>query len=425
MPRVANITTPKYCKHKASGQAIVALNGRDFYLGPYGTAASHAEYDRVISEWMASGRSAPVKSTSGLTVIEIINRYRQHALVYYRKNGRITKEVAGIAMAAKYLKRLYGRTAAAEFGPLALKAVREVMIKDGLCLTTINTAVGRIKRFFRWAVSNELVPSSVIHALQTVDGLKIGRSEARDPRVVRAVPDNLIEAILPHVSRQVAAMIEIQRLTGMRSGEMVIMRGCDIDMSGRIWLYTPSTHKTQHHGHVRAIYLGPQAQAKIRPFLKTDLSAYLFVPAEAEAERKAEMRRQRKTNVQPSQMDRRRSRPKRKPGERYDVQSYKRAVCRGCDHAFPPPESLRQSKAETHEQWMTQLTPKQKDELKQWRKANRWHPHQLRHNAATRLRKEFGIEAARVVLGHRSAAITEIYAEADRGKAAEIMLRVG
>ena len=54
-----------------------------------------------------------------------------------------------------------------------------------------------------------------------------------------------------------------------------------------------------------------------------------------------------------------------------------------------------------------------------------WHPHQLRHNAATRLRKEYGIEAARVVLGHRSAAITEVYAEIDHAKAAEIMLRVG
>ncbi len=53
------------------------------------------------------------------------------------------------------------------------------------------------------------------------------------------------------------------------------------------------------------------------------------------------------------------------------------------------------------------------------------YPHQLRHNAATALRKEYGIEAARVVLGHRSALVTEIYAEMDRTKAAEVMERVG
>jgi len=46
-----------------------------------------------------------------------------------------------------------------------------------------------------------------------------------------------------------------------------------------------------------------------------------------------------------------------------------------------------------------------------------WHPHQLRHNAATLLRRELGIEAARVVLGHSSAAVTEVYAEMDLAKA--------
>ena len=55
----------------------------------------------------------------------------------------------------------------------------------------------------------------------------------------------------------------------------------------------------------------------------------------------------------------------------------------------------------------------------------KWSPHRLRHNAATKLRREFGIEAARVVLGHRSAAVTEIYAEVDRSKAAAIMGKVG
>ncbi len=54
-----------------------------------------------------------------------------------------------------------------------------------------------------------------------------------------------------------------------------------------------------------------------------------------------------------------------------------------------------------------------------------WHPHQLRHNAATRLRREFGIEAARVVLAHRSVAVTEIYAERDGEQAMKIMERVG
>ena len=36
---------PSYRLHKPSGQAVVTLDGRDFYLGAYGTPASKAEYD--------------------------------------------------------------------------------------------------------------------------------------------------------------------------------------------------------------------------------------------------------------------------------------------------------------------------------------------------------------------------------------------
>jgi integrase len=54
-----------------------------------------------------------------------------------------------------------------------------------------------------------------------------------------------------------------------------------------------------------------------------------------------------------------------------------------------------------------------------------WHPHQLRHNAATTLRREFSLDVARVVLGHRSPQITELYAELDVSRAAEVMEKLG
>jgi len=66
---------------------------------------------------------------------------------------------------------------------------------------------------------------------------------------------------------------------------------------------------------------------------------------------------------------------------------------------------------------------------------DRWHRHQpclrkprrrpVRHNAATELRKEFGIEPARLILGHRSAAITEVYAEKDEQQGIDAIVRVG
>ena len=57
MPKLSSPAALKYRKHKASGQAIVTLNGKDNYLGTHGTAASKREYDRLISEWLANGRN--------------------------------------------------------------------------------------------------------------------------------------------------------------------------------------------------------------------------------------------------------------------------------------------------------------------------------------------------------------------------------
>ena len=59
------------------------------------------------------------------------------------------------------------------------------------------------------------------------------------------------------------------------------------------------------------------------------------------------------------------------------------------------------------------------------RQAHSWHPHQLRHNAATELRKEFTLETARIILGHHSAAVTEVYAERDEQEAIEAITKVG
>ena len=56
MPRL-NRSLPTYRKHKPSGQAVVTLNGRDYYLGPHGTKVSKLKYDRIVAEYLSSGRS--------------------------------------------------------------------------------------------------------------------------------------------------------------------------------------------------------------------------------------------------------------------------------------------------------------------------------------------------------------------------------
>jgi integrase len=246
-----------------------------------------------------------------------------------------------------------------------------------------------------------MVPPSVHHGLKAVPGLRRGRADVRESEPVRPVPDAFVDAIAPHVSRQFWTMIELQRLSGMRPGEVCSMRTIDVDTSGRIWIYTPESHKTEHHGRERRIYLGPKAQETLRPWLRPELTAYLFSPADAEAERRSEQRENRKTRVQPSQRNRRRRKPRKAPGERYTADSYRRAIEYGIKGANREPER-GENRAVPH-----------------------WHPHQLRRNAATRLRREFGLDVARAVLGHSSPVVTEVYAELDGAKAAEAMERVG
>lgn len=76
--------------------------------------------------------------------------------------------------------------------------------------------------------------------------------------------------------------------------------------------------------------------------------------------------------------------------------------------------------------WRARLTPKQKADLAPWHKARRCHQHQLRHTAATEIRRAFGLDAAQLALGHSSAQVTDAaYAERDHGKVAEILRLVG
>jgi integrase len=386
---------PKLRLHKPTGQAVVTLSGRDFYLGKFGTPQSQAEYDRLTAEWLANGRTfvpATSDEPADLTVNEMLVAYMRFADGYYRKNGEPTSEPRSIALSIRPLRRLYGHTLAKDFGPLALKAVRQEMVDAKLCRNEVNKRTGRIVRAFKWAVENELIPPAVHHGLKAVSGLRRGRSEAQESEPVNPVPDPHVDAVQPHVSRQVWAMIRLQRLTGMRPGEVTIMRTCDLDTTGRLWVYVPDRHKTEHHGKSRTIYLGPKAQEILRPWLRDDPTAFLFSPQEASEERWAERRARRKTPLTPSQRARsRKVRPKRTPGQVYKPRSYYRAIEYGCKRAGVP----------------------------------NWHPNQLRHSAATMLRKEFGLDVARVILGHSSPAVTEIYAEVDREKAMLVMERVG
>ena len=400
--------TPKLRLHKASGQAFVELHGHRFYLGVHGKPETEQRYHTRLAEWIANGRK-PRVTPAELTVVELIADYVEHAERYYRRpDGTPTSELHCIQMALKPVKRLYGDTKVSDFTPLALKTVVQEMIAACWCRTNINKMSGRIRAMFKWAAADGLAPASVYHGLLAVGGLKRGRCDARESLPVKPVDEQVVEATLRFASPQVAALIRLQLLTGCRPGEACAMRGVDIDMSGALWIYRPSAHKTQHHGHERTITLGPKAQEVIRPFLKPDVSAYLFQPRDAAAWHREQRHAKRKTPAGWGNTvgSKRKENPKRQAGAKYATTAYARAIARA---------------AELADQWAKGGRVIGNDE----RLIPHWHAHQLRHSAATRLRKEYGLEATGCILGHATLSVTEIYAEKNIEAAKRIMAEVG
>jgi integrase len=209
---------------------------------------------------------------------------------------------------------------------------------------------------------------------------------------VKPVGSKAIKAVLPIVPPVIAAMIRFQYHTGCRPEEVCRLRRGQIRRRGKIWVHVPPEHKTDHHDIERRIYIGPRAQRVLRPWLDVQPDAFIFSPVQAESHRNAVRRKNRESPMTPSQA-RRRPKPDRKrpPGDFYTTASYRRAI-----------------------HWACKLA-----------KVDRWSPNQLRHSAATRIRKKHGIEVARIILGHTTLATTQVYAEADLSKARDVMSTFG
>ena len=274
--------------------------------------------------WLARGRRLPdAEEQQEFTVAELCAAYWRHAKAYYRKDGRPTGTTDQIRQSIRWLRKSYAATDVTEFGPLKLQAVREMIVESGVCRGYVNQRIDNIKRIFRWGVAQELVPAGIHQALDTVENLHQGRTAAPDHPPVEPVADEIVDATLPYTPEVVGAMIRIQRLVGCRPGEVTIMRPCDIDRSGDVWVYRPRSHKTQHHGHKRTICIGPQAQDVLRPYLLRKDTAYCFSPAESEKKRRTRAHAERKTPMSCGNKpgSNRRRRPKRKPQGRYDTNS--------------------------------------------------------------------------------------------------------
>lgn len=406
MPRPKS-TIPSYRKHKASGQAYVRINGQNIYLGKHNSSESKEQYQRLLAENPSPTKSLVITKGQPLTVAALVAKYVDLGPKHDSCPDRLKSAI-------KPLLELYATLPAQDFGPLKLKAVRSRMIDVGnrngkhkskapdgtekhrpLAISYINPLMKVIVRIFRWGVSQELVPVAVFQSLETVENLTLKdvlkNQKLKSPKKVKPVSPEYIQAVLPHLLPEVAAMVQLQLVCPLRPDELTIMRPMDIDTSQVVWKYTIGSryhgglgHKTDWiDGEDKVVYLGPHAQAILTPLLATcpDRGAFLFSPKRAVI----------------ALYDRRCKRPenkvewKRNLRDRYNHQTYWKAVTRACELAGVP----------------------------------KWTPNQLRHTGATLIREELGLQAAQVALGHRNISTTQIYAEKSEQLQREVASKMG
>ncbi|UCD27581.1 MAG: tyrosine-type recombinase/integrase [Planctomycetota bacterium] len=159
---------------------------------------------------------------------------------------------------------------------------------------------------------------------------------------------------------------------------MCFITSIDLDIGSKVWVYSSTIKRPQR------IPIGPKAQRYIKPFLQREVTAFLFSPRESLHQKWDQCETHRHQPVEAPKTTRR-------VGTKYTLQAYGYYIRRICKkHNIP-----------------------------------HWSPNQLRHNALTRFRQQFGLDGAQVIGGHTKSDTTEIYAELDLKKAISIMEKVG
>lgn len=390
-------TPPPYLEDRSTGQAYATVGGRKTYFGAFGSKESRYRYERFLKAWERS-HGQPVTAVASLgTIAEAVPLYLAEIREHLSPG-----EHTDIRRNLMSLADRFGSLEPDDFRPQQFKDLRASWMSLGWHRTTIVKASGRIKRFFRWLVSEERCQPETLGTLLAVLPLPKGKVAENPP--VEPVPLRDYLRTIRRCGRTVRAMARLQFYAGPRPGEVCRMRGSEIHKEGSIrlgrrnlkiprgvWLFVPSRAKKDKSGRATVYLLGPRAQAVLRPFLRDDPDAYLFDPRESRREWEAEKRAARKTPVQPSQADRSKAKPLVQPGRAYTVASYDRAITRAARRAGVP----------------------------------HWTPHQVRHAFASRIERETDLMTASTMLSHEAPGTTLIYLERKIASAAGVALKMG
>jgi integrase len=380
MPRPV-VWPPQPREHKASGQSRVRIGGRDYYLGPHGSEEARRRYAELISTLVQNGQQAPAEkrpdAPAGLLVCDVLARWVIHARGYYSERGREREQ---FRLALRPLERMFGMTPVALFDADCLRDVQQAMLdgswmeegdrlhprapkSGGWSRPVVNARVKRVRTVWRWAEEKKLVAPGTWAALCGVKPVRPNRPGAREPQRAKTTTMAEVRAVCRRLTSVLRAMVLTQFWSGMRSGELREMLLSELDRTGEVWVYRPGRHKTDYLGHSRSVYLGPRAQAVLRPFVRLAQSSGQDGPVF----------------------------PSPRGGGCWTRDGYSHACRVAADAAGLP----------------------------------HWHPYLSRGATRMRLSRGASDEAARAGLGHRSFDVTEKYGSLDESLARDAAARLG
>jgi len=382
-------------------RAVVRYQGKTHYLKKpdgtpckSGTREALIAYNRLCLELQSNPQYTAPKTyitpsgESDVTLDELAAAYLTYA------KARLRSDYSNVlTIMEKFLLPLFGDEYPVDsFTPKCLKTVREAMIRHKrFSRGTINRYTSRIVTIFAWGVAEELVEETTHRALKTVRQLEEGHPGTWDNAPREDISFDVVNRVLAVMVPTLQAMVQIQCLHGMRSGEICNMRVGEIDRSRvhktGLWYYTPASHKTQKKTGRKTVFpLAGHEQKLIEPYLigKTAEEA-VFSPRTAMKEHAAVRRANRTTKQTPSRLARakaREAKPKQY-SEFYNPDSYRKAI----NHAIAK---------------VNRLLPENE-------KCPHWFPYLLRHTAITITSLENGKDAAQALAGHTSSKMTDNY----------------
>ena len=388
-------------RYHISGQSIVTIQGRTFYLGKHNSPEALARYGALVVRYQRNGLKLPAdfelssldpivsamlgdmfsmeptdQGNHPVMVRHITASFRERAKVRYAESHA---ELHRMNQVCDALDKHDGDLKASEYGPLALQKQRQRWIDEKLARTYCNRLTNIVVRIWKYAVSQELVDETNWRRLKSVEPLRIGQTEAHETDPVKPAVLDDVRKTAEQLSPVLKAMIRIQVQTGMRPGELCKMRPCDIDRSGAEWIYRPAKHKTASKGKTKAVPIMGDARDALTDYMNRDPEAFCFSPRESMAWYRANQRANRTTPLSCGNRPgtNKKANPRKQPGEAFTSCSYRQSIQRAAKRAKVP----------------------------------KWHPYQIRHLAGTVIREALGIEAVQSILGHSTARMSEHYAK--------------